>query len=160
MTASDDDTAIKALINIAYIISICLEFMHPKTHKYLLDDRWSKAVDGKPLPELFEAAHITNTGSILTINRGKFTLIGAGNWSGKPAINRQVSSGFHYMGGFSWEKCVIGDRLIKINKTNNSFLTNNNEKPNLEDYLCALLLDKINYDDENSDAYSRKEKQH
>ena len=61
--------------------------------------------------------------------------------------------------GFYWEKHVIGGRVIKVNKTTYSFITNNDGKINLEDDLCAFLLDKGNYDDENSNVYSRKEKQ-
>ncbi|CAF5028646.1 unnamed protein product, partial [Rotaria sp. Silwood1] len=98
------------------VISICHEFIHHKMHKYLLNDKWSKAKYEKTPPEL-------------------------------------VESDVH------WEKHVIGGRVIKINKTIYSFITNNGEKIDLEDDLCAVLLDKVNYDDENSNAYSRKEKQ-
>jgi hypothetical protein len=61
--------------------------------------------------------------------------------------------------GFYWEKHVIGGRLIKIHKIIYSFVMNNGEKVDLEDDLCAFLLNKVNYDDENSNTYSRKEKQ-
>ncbi|CAF3471379.1 unnamed protein product [Rotaria sp. Silwood1] len=98
------------------VISICHEFIHHKIHKYLLNDKWSKAKNEKTPPELVES-------------------------------------------GFYWEKHVIGGRVVKINKTIYSFITNNGEKIDLEDDLCAFLLDKVNYDDENSNAYSRKEKQ-
>jgi len=60
---------------------------------------------------------------------------------------------------FYWEDNVIGGRMIKTNKTIYSFMPNNGGKIKLEDDLCVFLLDKVNYDDENSDAYSRKEKQ-
>jgi hypothetical protein len=98
------------------VISICHEFVHHKIHKYLLNDKWSKAKNEKIPPELVES-------------------------------------------GFYWEKNVIGGRVIKIDKSIYSFITNNSDKIDLEDDLCAFLLDKVNYDDENSDAYSRKEKQ-
>ncbi|CAF1524771.1 unnamed protein product, partial [Rotaria sp. Silwood1] len=91
------------------VISICHEFIHHKMHKYLLNDKWSKAKYEKTPPEL-------------------------------------VESDVH------WEKHVIGGRVIKINKTIYSFITNNGEKIDLEDDLCAFLLDKVNYDDENSNA--------
>jgi hypothetical protein len=82
----------------------------------LLNDKWSKAKNEKPPPELVES-------------------------------------------GFYWEKHVIGGRLIKIHKTIYIFVMNNGKKIDLEDNLCAFLLAKVNYDDENSNTYSRKEKQ-
>lgn len=61
--------------------------------------------------------------------------------------------------GFSWENQVIGGRIVKMDKSTYSFLPNGLSRINLGEDICLILLDTNNYDDENHDAYSRKEKE-
>jgi hypothetical protein len=54
---------------------------------------------------------------------------------------------------------VIAGHVIKVDKNTYSFLPNGRSKIDLNNDLCLFLLNTVNYDDENYDAYSRMEKE-
>jgi len=98
-----------------FIVSVCHEFVHHKTHKYLLHDKWGYGADEITPPDIEES-------------------------------------------GYYWENLVIGGRVVKQDKVIYSFLVHNDRRIGLDNDLCQFLLNKVNYDDTNLDAYSRKEK--
>ncbi len=54
---------------------------------------------------------------------------------------------------------MIAGHVIKVDKNTYSFLPNGRSKIDLNNDLCLFLLNTVNYDDENYDAYSRMEKE-
>ena len=61
------------------VITICHEFVHHKIHKYLLNDKWSKAKDEKTLLDLVESGFYWEkyviVGRVIKINKTTYSFI-------------------------------------------------------------------------------------